>query len=57
MRISELVSILLAAKEYQGDAEVIGECDDCQTTDLDVFVLTDTKNLDSIVLQVGGWEG
>lgn len=52
MKVSELIYILEEVKHEHGDLPVRGECFECQTSDLSVWVLTAANEMDAVIIQV-----
>jgi len=52
MNISEFISILENVKKRYGNLPVWGECEDCGTIDMDVWVLTAANEMNAVIIQV-----
>lgn len=52
MKVSELINILESVKRKYGDLPVWGECNDCTTSDMNVWVLTAATEMDAVIIQV-----
>jgi hypothetical protein len=57
MKVSELIKILESVKRMYGDLPVWGECGECQTADLYVWVLTAASEMDAVIIQVSSLGG
>lgn len=56
MNISQLINILESVKKEYGDLPVWGECDNCTTEDMQVWVVTSATKMDALTIQVSGNE-
>lgn len=54
MKISDLQHILEKVKERYGDVEIRGECADCASLDMEIFVLSSDFDK-TVVIQVGSF--
>lgn len=54
MKISELRHILKQVEKRHGDVEIRGECSDCTSSDMEIFVLSSDHD-NSVVIQVGSY--
>jgi hypothetical protein len=54
MKVSDLINILEAVKSRHGDLPVWGECDECASSDMLVWVLTAASEMDAVIIQVSG---
>ena len=54
MTVSEFIHILEGVKRKHGDLPVWGECDECATTDMYVWVLTAANEMDAVIIQLSG---
>jgi hypothetical protein len=52
MKVSEFINILQGVQRMHGDLPVWGECGECQTSDLFVWVLTAANEMDAVIIQV-----
>jgi hypothetical protein len=52
MKISDLINILKKIQEKQGDLQIVGECADCATSNMQVWVITDSDNNETCWIQV-----
>lgn len=54
MKVSEFIHILEGVKRNFGDLPVWGECDECNTSDMYVWVLTAANEMEAVIIQVSG---
>lgn len=54
MSISEFIHILEGVKKDFGDLPVWGECENCTSSDMYVFVLTAANETEAVIIQVSG---
>ena len=54
MKVSDLINILEAVKQEHGDLPVWGECENCTSEDMYVWVLTAASEMDAVIIQVSG---
>jgi hypothetical protein len=52
MKVSQMINIMQKILETQGDLTIIGECADCTTDNMDVWVMTDNDNNETCWIQV-----
>jgi hypothetical protein len=57
MKLSEFISILERVKKEHGDLPVVGECEECQRTDLTVWTLTGASEMEKVIIQVSSITG
>lgn len=43
MKVSDIIHIMEKIQKTQGDIEVVGECEDCTTTDMNIYILTNSE--------------
>lgn len=44
MNVSDILRIFKKIEDEYGDIPVIGECEDCTSSDMSIFILTDEKS-------------
>jgi hypothetical protein len=54
MKVSEFIHILEGVKKEFGDLPVWGECDECASSDMYVWVLTAATEMEAVIIQVSG---
>jgi len=54
MKVSDLINILEAVKYRHGDLPIWGECDECTSSDMYVWVLTAATEMEAVIIQVSG---
>jgi hypothetical protein len=52
MTVSEFIRILEGVKREFGDLPVRGECENCTTSDMYVWVLTAASEMEAVIIQV-----